>query len=143
MKRIKDFDFKKIVKSVKKYASTNILFLSYIVIALTISFIMRLVTVTKPIYIKSFIGDLMIVIIIGSFGYFLKPKNQFKYFLSWLIFFTILTIGNTIYYRFYQSFLSINLIATASMVGQVNDAVFEKINIYHISYSNCYCCRYK
>ena len=134
MKRIKDFDFKKIVKSVKKYASTNILFLSYIVIALTISFIMRLVTVTKPIYIKSFIGDLMIVIIIGSFGYFLKPKNQFKYFLSWLIFFTILTIGNTIYYRFYQSFLSINLIATASMVGQVNDAVFEKINIYQFLY---------
>ena len=134
MKRIKDFDFKKIVKSVKKYASTNILFLSYIVIALTISFIMRLVTVTKPIYIKSFIGDLMIVIIIGSFGYFLKPKNQFKYFLSWLIFFTILTIGNTIYYKFYQSFLSINLIATASMVGQVNDAVFEKINIYQFLY---------
>ena len=134
MKRIKDFVFKKIVKSVKKYASTNILFLSYIVIALTISFIMRLVTVTKPIYIKSFIGDLMIVIIIGSFGYFLKPKNQFKYFLSWLIFFTILTIGNTIYYKFYQSFLSINLIATASMVGQVNDAVFEKINIYQFLY---------
>lgn len=134
MKRIKNFDFKKIIKYIKQYVSTNILFISFMIIALTISFIMRLVTVTKPIYIKSFIGDLMMVMLLGSFGYFLKPKNQFKYFLSWLIFFTILTIGNTIYYRFYQSFLSINLIATASMVSQVNDSVFEKVNIYQFLY---------
>ena len=134
MKRIKNFNFDKIIRYIKKYASTNKLFLSYVIISIIISFIMRLVTVTKPIYIKSFIGDLMMVTLIGSFGYFLKPKNQFKYFLSWLIFFTILTIGNTIYYRFYQSFLSINLIATASMVSQVNDSVFEKVNIYQFLY---------
>jgi phosphoglycerol transferase MdoB-like AlkP superfamily enzyme len=134
MKRIKNVSFDKIIRYIKKYASTNKLFLSYVIIAIIISFIMRLVTVTKPIYIKSFIGDLMMVTLIGSFGYFLKPKNQFKYFLSWLIFFTILTIGNTIYYRFYQSFLSINLIATASMVSQVNDSVFEKVNICQFLY---------
>ena len=134
MKRIKDINLKKIIRNIKKYASTNILFLSYVIISLIISFAMRLATVTTPIYFKSFLGDLMIVLIIGSFGYFLKPKSQFKYFFSCLIFFTILTIGNTIYYRFYQSFLSVNLIATASMVSQVDDAVFEKINIYQFLY---------
>ena len=134
MKRIKNINIKKIIKYIKEYTSNNILFLSYLIISLLISFSMRLVTVTTPIYIKSFLGDLMIALLVGSFGYFLKPKNRYKYYLVLLLFFTGLAIGNTVYYRFYQSFLSINLIATASMVKQVDDAVFEKVNIYQFLY---------
>ena len=134
MKRIKNINFKNIFKNIKlnikKYASTNILFLSYVIISLLISFSMRMITVGAPIYLKSFLGDLVIVLILGSFGYFLRPSSQFKYFFTWLIFFTFLTVGNTIYYTFYQSYLSINLLATASMIGQVNGAVFEKIHLY-------------
>ena len=134
MKRINNVDYKKIINLIKKYISTNILFLSYVVISLIISFSMRMITVGTPIYIKSFLGDLMVVLFIGSFGYFFKPKQQFKYFFILLIFFTILTIGNTIYYTFYQSYLSINLLATASMVSQVDDAIFEKIYFYQFLY---------
>ena len=138
MKRIKNINFKNIFKNIKlnikKYASTNILFLSYVIISLLISFSMRMITVGAPIYLKSFLGDLVIVLILGSFGYFLRPSSQFKYFFTWLIFFTFLTVGNTIYYTFYQSYLSINLLATASMIGQVNGAVFEKIHLYQFVY---------
>ncbi len=138
MKRIKNIDYKKIYNNLKngiiKYVSSNILFLSYILISLIISFILRLVTVGFPIYLKSFLGDIMILLFVGSFAYFFKPRYRYRYLLSWLLFFTILTIGNTIYYKFYASFLSINLIQTAGMVGQVNDAVFEKVNIFQFFY---------
>ena len=138
MKRIKDINLKRILKkiksSIKKYASTNILFLSYVIISLIMSFVLRLTTVGTPVYFKSFLGDLIIVLILGAFGYFFKPKEQFKYFLTLLIFYTILVIGNTIYYEFYQSYLSVNLLATASMIKQVDDAVFEKIHFYQFIY---------
>ena len=138
MKRIRDIDIKKeynnFKREAKKYVSNNILFLSYIVISVVISLILRLVTVGFPIYFKSFLGDLMILLIIGSFVYFFKPKYRFRYLLSWLVFFSVLAIGNTIYYRFYASYLSINLIETASMIGEVNDAVFEKVNVFQFFY---------
>ncbi len=138
MKRLSNTDIKEIYikykKLIKEYIKNNILFLSYIIISLVISFILRLVTVGFLVYLKSFIGDLMILLFVGSFAYFFKPKFRFRYLLSWIVFFTVLAIGNTIYYRFYASYLSINLIQTASMVGEVNDAVFEKVNIFQFFY---------
>ena len=139
MKRLMKINIIKIYKLIKnsifKYISTNILFLSYVIISLIISFVMRMMTVGSPIYFKAVLGDLIVVLIVGAFGYFFKPIQQFKYYLTWLIFFTILTIGNTIYHTFYQSYLSVNLIATAGMVSQVNDALFEKIHLYQFVYA--------
>ncbi len=117
-----------------KYASTNILFLSFVIISIILSLILRLVTLGTPIHFKAIICDLIAVLIVGSFGYFFKPKSQFKYYFIWLLFFTGVTIGNTIYYKFYQSFLSINLIATAGMVHGVKDAALDKINIFQFMY---------
>ncbi len=138
MKRIKTSKCKNLYKKIRdniiKYISTNILFLSYVVISILISFAMRMMTVGSPVYFKSFLGDLTIVLLLGSFGYFFKPNHRFKYYLFWLIFFTFLTVGNTIYHTFYQSYLSINLLATAGMISQVNDALFEKIHLNQFVY---------
>lgn len=123
-----------IKKGIIKYISTNILFLSFVIISLIISFILRLVTTGTPIYINAILGDLLVLLIIGAFGYLFKPTKQFIYFFSWLTFFTILCIGNTIYYEFYQSFLSINLIATATMISDVRAAAFDKVNIFQFFY---------
>ena len=132
------FDFKKILKSIKKfitkYASTNILFLSYVIISLLLGFAIRLFTIGAPIYFRATIADLMFVLFVGAFGYLIRPRYQFRYFLIWILFYTFLCIGNTIYYQFYQSFLSVNLISTASMLGEVNDSVFDKLNVYQFLY---------
>ena len=132
------FDFKKILKSIKKfitkYASTNILFLSYVIISLLLGFAIRLFTIGAPIYFRATIADLMFVLFVGAFGYLIRPRYQFRYFLIWVLFYTFLCIGNTIYYQFYQSFLSVNLISTASMLGEVNDSVFDKLNVYQFLY---------
>lgn len=143
MKRLKEIDFKKInikkifkniIKGIKKYASTNILFISYIIITLLIGFLLRLFTIGTPIYFKAFLSDFMVSLLIGAFGYLFKPKYQFTYFFMWIIFATFLAIGNTIYYQFYQSFLSVNLISTASMLGAVDDSLYDKLHITQFLY---------
>lgn len=143
MKRLKEIDFKKInikkifkniIKGIKKYASTNILFISYIIITLLIGFLLRLFTIGTPIYFKAFLSDFMVSLLIGAFGYLFKPKYQFTYFFIWIIFATFLAIGNTIYYQFYQSFLSVNLISTASMLGAVDDSLYDKLHITQFLY---------
>ena len=57
LEKIKNFDIKKIgkniLKSIKKYASTNILFLSYVIISLLIGFLLRLGTIGTPLYFKA------------------------------------------------------------------------------------------
>ena len=143
MKRFKKIDFKninikkifkKIINSIKRYASTNILFLSYLIISILIGFLLRVCTVGTPIYFKAFLSDFMISLLIGAFGYLFKPKYQFTYFFIWVIFASVLAIGNTIYYQFYQSFLSVNLISTASMLGAVDDSLYDKLNITQFLY---------
>ena len=138
LKNIKNFDFKEfgknIVKNIKKYASTNILFLSYVVISLLIGFLLRLGTIGTPLYFKAFLSDFMVVLLTGAFGYLFKPKYQFTYFFVWIIFYTFLAIGNTIYYQFYQSFLSVNLISTASMLGAVDDSLYDKLHVTQFLY---------
>lgn len=138
LKNIKNFDVKEfgknIVKNIKKYASTNILFLSYVVISLLIGFLLRLGTIGTPLYFKAFLSDFMVVLLIGAFGYLFKPKYQFTYFFVWIIFYTFLAIGNTIYYQFYQSFLSVNLISTASMLGAVDDSLYDKLHFTQFLY---------
>lgn len=117
-----------------KYTENNILFLSYIIISLLLGFFLRIFTFGLPIYFKSFIGDFLVILLLGSFGCLFKFNKQFNYYFSLIIFFTILCIGNTIYYVFYESFLSINLLATASMVSDVRAAAFNKINIFQFLY---------
>lgn len=123
---------KNFIKSFKKYASTNILFLSFVVLSILIETALKFATVgiSYAFSFKPFLSDLALLLFIGSFGYLFKPKHQFKYFFTWLLFGTLLCIGNTVYYQFFKSFLSINLISTASMVGEVNDSLFDKLHAY-------------
>ena len=124
---------KKIYKSLclkfKKYFSTNILFSSYLLLSILISFTLRLLTVGSVLIFKPILCDLLIALLLGAFGYFIKPKNQFKYFFIVLCFFTFLAIGNSLYYTFYKSFLSISLIDSLKMVSDVKDSVFDKLKI--------------
>jgi phosphoglycerol transferase MdoB-like AlkP superfamily enzyme len=134
----KDFNIKKlpsnIKKNIKRYASTNILFLSYLVISVLLGLLLRAITIGFPISFRATVADLMVALALGAFGYLFKPKNQFTYFFIWILFFTVLCVGNTIYYQFYQAFLSVNLISTASMLGEVSDSVFQKLHLYQFVY---------
>ena len=133
MMRIKK-SVKSLLQFFKKYFSTNILFSSYIIISLLLSFTLRLLTVGISYTFKPFLYDIFIIILIGSFGYFFKPRNQFKYFFSILLFFTLLCIFNSLYYTFYKSFLSVSLIESMIMLKNVKASVVDKLKLIHFIY---------
>ena len=118
--------FRKLIKTFKKYFSTNILFSFYLLFSILLSLTLRMLTVGVSFSIKPILCDLFIALIIGSFGYLFKPHNQFKYFFGVLIFFTFLCVINSLYYTFYKSFLSISLLESMVMLKDVKSSVFDK-----------------
>lgn len=122
---------KKYWKSTKanftEYIKTNILFFTFVLTSVINASLLRFFTVKNYFDIRPMIADLGVVLIIGAFGYFFKPKHQFKYYFCWSIFFTFLCILNSIYYTNYLSFASASFLAATSQLGSVTDAVFENV----------------
>lgn len=119
--------FKKARKFFVQYVSTNRLFLSYVVLSLIGTIAVRGFTIGKAFDFKPMFVDFALIFIIGSFGYLLKPKHQFKYFFTWLIIFTAAEVINSIYYTFYLSFASVSQLASLSQVGSVADSLVARL----------------
>ena len=130
---IKDMkvNFKALVKRVKEiskvYVKTNILFMTFVVTSVVNAMLLRFLTVKNYFDIRPVIADLAVVVIIGAFGYFIKPKHQFKYYITWAFVFTVLCIINSMYYTNYLSFASLSLLETSTQIVDVGDAVVENV----------------
>lgn len=121
-------------KSIIEYIATNRLFLTYIIISILGLLLVRNFTIGNMFSFETFIVDLAIVLIIGSFGYLVKPKNQYRYFFIILLIFTIMEVVNSIYYTFYYSFASFGELVTAGQTETVMGSIFEKIKITDLIY---------
>lgn len=131
-------DFSKTLKNVKKnvveYVLTNRLFISYCILALIATICIRKFTINSVFRIKPLITDLGLILLIGSFGYFVKPKNQFKYYFTWLIIINLACLISSIYYRFFTSFASIGELATVGQTETVKGSIFDRLKIYDFIY---------
>lgn len=114
-------------KNSKKYLQTNILFSAFIISSLINVTLLRSLTIGNSFAIYPIIADLAILLIIGSFGYYIKAPHQFKYFFLLAIVVTALTIVNSMYYTNYLSFSSVSLFATSSQIVDVADAVVQNV----------------
>lgn len=114
-------------KKAKNYLKTNILMTTFILTSLINGFLVRFFTVQNNFAIKPILADLVVLLVITAFGYFIKPKHQFKYFLVWSMVLSFVCILNTVYYSNYISFASVSLLKTATELGGYTDAVFENI----------------
>lgn len=123
MKKVKDTVK---IKSVN-YMKTNILFFTFVITSVLNGMLLRFLTVKNYFAIKPIFGDLIVVLVIGAFAYFIKPKHQFKYFISWTVFFAILCIIHSMYYTNYLSFASVSLLATSLQIVDVGDAVVQNV----------------
>ncbi|MDD5887955.1 MAG: LTA synthase family protein [bacterium] len=115
---------------IKKYIKNNILFLTYLLVCVGNATLLRyfcIHSLSNYLSIKALLGDLAVVIIVGSFGYLCKPKNRFTYYLSFTIFFTAICMINSVYYTFYSSFASVSMLSLTQYVGAVGDAVVENV----------------
>ncbi len=111
----------------KVYAATNILFITFIITSVINGMLVRQFTIGNGWYIKPAIADLVVVLTLGSFAYFLKPKHRFWYFLGIGTLLTMICIINAMYFKNYVSFASISLLMTLTQLGDYTDAVVENI----------------
>ncbi len=133
MKKIKS-GLKKLWRLIIKYFYMNRLFITYVILAIIGATILREVTITNGFSLKPFITDLGIIFLLGAIGYLFKPQNQFKYFFTVIIVFTVIEVINSVYFTFYEGFVSVALIQTLSQVETVADSIFVKLRIIDFIY---------
>ena len=110
-------------KKARIYFKTNILFSVFVITSVINAWLLRYFTVNNPFDLWPIVADFSVVLILGSFGYFIAVKHQFKYFLSLAILFSFIGVVNSIYYTNFNSFTSVSLIATTTQLVGVADAV--------------------
>lgn len=115
------------ILNAKKYVGTSILFFTFVITTLFNGWLLRFFTVKNSFDIKPLLADLVIILIVGALGYFIKPKNQFKYYFGFSILFTAICVINSVYYTNYLSFASFSLIATSLQLVDVADAVIGQV----------------
>ncbi len=121
-------------EKIKIYFRTNIIFTVFVIANVLNAWLLRYFTVGNVYDGWPLIADLAIVLIVGSFGYFFKAQNQFKYFLFFTILFSILALVNSMYYRNFNSFASLSLLATSTQLIGVADAiVFDVMHLRDFS----------
>ena len=114
-------------KNSREYAKTNILFFTFLITSLINEWLLRSLTVKNFFAIKPLLSDLAFILLIGSLGYLIKPKHQFKYFVSWSFIFVFLCVVNSMYYTNYVSFASFSLLETSLQIVDVGDAVVQNV----------------
>ena len=114
----------------RKYFKNNMLFVAYVLVNVLNATLLRFFTMhswTNYLSIRAIISDMMVVVILGSFAYLMKPKNRPLYYFCFTIFFTLICIINSIYFTYYSSFASLSMLGLMKYVGQVGDAVVENV----------------
>lgn len=136
-KKIND-KFKRIYKKskilVNTYCKTNIVFISYVLVCLFNSTLLRFYTTDAFINIKPFLADLAILLLVGSVGYFIKPRKRFIYYTIWVIIFTAICFINSVYYNNYVSFASFSLLATTKQAVGVADALTKIFELKDLAF---------
>ncbi len=121
-------------KDIIEYIISNRLFLSYVLLSIISVTLVRWLTIKNVWAFKPFVTDLGVILIIGALGYFIKPRNQFKYYFTWTVIYSILCIVSSVYYTFYSSFASIGEFASLGQVEGVTGAFTEKLRIIDFIY---------
>lgn len=110
-----------------EYIKTNVLLLTFVLTSLINAIVLRHMTVQNTFSIKPVIADLVVVLVIASFAYFIKPRYRIYYFFTFACLLSAICIINAIYYKNYFSFASVSLLGTLGQLGGYTDAVFENI----------------
>lgn len=115
---------------IKAYFKDNLLFITFVITVVLNSTMLRFFcmhTLENYLSIKAILADLIVAVIIGSFGYLFKPKNRFTYYLICDIILSAICMINSAYYTFYTSFASVSMLSLTQYIGDVGDAVVENV----------------
>ena len=103
-----------------RYIKTNILFVTYVLVNLSASWLLRIVTMGSLFNPLAIISDLAFILVTGCFAYLLKSRKQFLVLLPVTIIMMLTCVVNAVYYENYVSFASFSLLSTASFLGDMD-----------------------
>lgn len=126
--------FRKYKKNTIEYIITNRLFISYVILSLIATICVRKFTIGIAFSFYPIVTDLGLILLIGSIGYLIKPKNQFKYYFFWLIIYNTMCMISSIYYIFFTSFASIGELASMGQTETVTGSIFDKLRFSYAIY---------
>lgn len=115
---------------ISNYMKNNVLFITFVIMSVFNSTILRFFCMNmleNYLSVKAILADLTVVILIGAFGYLVKPKNRFTYFFIVNIILSAICMINSVYYTFYTSFASVSMLSLTQYIGDVGDAVVENV----------------
>lgn len=126
---------KKLKNKIQNFIANNKLFAIYILLSLIETFLIRLLTTKAIISYKPLITDLGIIIILGSFAFFIKKDSKKYLYLQLLLcFYTLICVVNGIYYAFYSSYASITELNSLGQAHTVAGSFFERLSIGQFVY---------
>ena len=131
---LKKINYKRIKKDVSLYLRTNILTITFLIMGLMNGVILRFLTVKNYLNVKPILGDLIVLLVIAAFAYLIKPNRQFKYYLFWIIFLSVICFANSVYYFNYISFISLSLLKTSTQLGGYVSAVTTLLELKYLVY---------
>lgn len=89
---------------------------------------LRFLSVGNYLYLKPLMADFGMLLIFSSFMFLFKSeKNRKKYLVVLSFVVAIVCCINSIYYSYYDSFVSVSLLATSVFFGDVGEAVVEQV----------------
>lgn len=129
---------KKLLNNTKKeviyFFKNNVLFACFVFSSFINGCVLRFLTVKNYSNLSPVFADLAFILLIGSLGYFFKPKNRFKYYMFCSIILTLVCLINSIYYTNYVSFTSFSLLATSLQIFGVSDALQTIMELKDLCY---------
>lgn len=115
------------MKNIKDNKENSVLAFWFVVSNLLNVTLLRAMTVNNVFFIKPFLIDLGILLIIASFSFIIIPKKRIRYLLTMSIITMAICVINSIYYTYYKSFASFSLLATSTQVVDVGDAIVKNV----------------
>jgi len=73
--------------------------------------------------IRPLVFDIGFLLLVGAFSFLIRKESKNLYYVLWSIVMVFVCVINSIYFNYYESFVSASLLATSVFVGDVGDAV--------------------
>ena len=118
----------------RNYVTTNVLFLTYAITSLVNGMLIRHFSVGGMFTYDPIMADIVFILVVGSFGYFIQPKHQFRYYFLMSLFLTAICFVNSVYYNNYVTYASLSMISTSSQLGDVSSALTEIFELTDLLY---------
>ncbi|MFT3952656.1 MAG: LTA synthase family protein [Oscillospiraceae bacterium] len=123
------------LKKFGAFLKANPLFTTFMAVTLINTYLVRAYCTHNYLAFRPIMADLALTLFIALFGFLVRQKRRFLYYMIANFILTFLCMSNAIYYTNFKSFISISLLATASQLGGVMNAVTENIlEIKHFAF---------